>query len=263
MSIESAPFDILSAAPASAMTLTTRAGRNAAGASTCSASKAQCWSTGRRCSCRCGASSTAARSRRLTQVSISQMQPSPMASTVALRVQDIRRSLYYRLQGAERRIWLMTAYFVPSRRTLRALRQAAQRGVDVRLLLPGPVSDHPAIAHAGRRFYSPLLRAGVRVFEYQPRFMHAKAVICDDWVSIGSSNFDRWNLHWNLEANQEIDDQPFADQVCAVIDGDLRDCIEIRYPDWHQRGLAARLREQLWGRIDRLLEGLGRLRRDR
>ncbi|MBI5450712.1 MAG: phosphatidylserine/phosphatidylglycerophosphate/cardiolipin synthase family protein [Gammaproteobacteria bacterium] len=186
-----------------------------------------------------------------------------VAPAVALRVQDIRRSLYYRLQGAERRIWLMTAYFVPSRRTLRALRQAAQRGVDVRLLLPGPVSDHPAIAHAGRRFYSPLLRAGVRVFEYQPRFMHAKAVICDGWVSIGSSNFDRWNLHWNLEANQEIDDQPFADRLCAVIVSDLHDCIEIRYPDWHQRGLRARLREHLWGRIDRLLEGLGRLRRDR
>ena len=179
---------------------------------------------------------------------------------VALRVQDIRRSLYSRLRSAEHRIWIVTAYFVPSRRKLRALKLAAERGVDVRLLLPGPFCDHPAVRHAGRRFYSGLLKSGVRVFEYQPRFLHVKLVVCDDWVSIGSSNFDRWNLRWNLEANQEVDGRAFADASCAMIENDLRDSLEILYPEWHQRGLRARLREHLWGRVDMFLESLGRLR---
>jgi cardiolipin synthase A/B len=186
--------------------------------------------------------------------------PGRVTPGVALRVQDIRRSLYNRLRSAERRIWITTAYFVPSRRKVHALKNAVQRGADVRLLLPGPISDHPAVRHAGRRFYSGLLRAGVRVYEYQPRFLHAKTAVCDDWVSIGSSNFDRWNLRWNLEANQEVDDRSFADAACALFENDLRDSVEITYPDWRRRGLRARLREHLWGRVDLILESLGRLR---
>jgi phosphatidylserine/phosphatidylglycerophosphate/cardiolipin synthase-like enzyme len=186
--------------------------------------------------------------------------PGRVTPGVALRVQDIRRSLYNRLRTAERRIWIVTAYFVPSRRKLRALREAALRGMDVRLLLPGPHTDHPAVRHAGRRFYSGLLKSGVRVFEYQPRFLHAKTVVCDDWVSVGSSNMDRWNLRWNLEANQEVDGRSFAEAACAVFENDLRDSLEIHYSDWHRRGLRARLRERLWGRVDMLLESIGRLR---
>ncbi|BBI63966.1 hypothetical protein HSBAA_52720 [Vreelandella sulfidaeris] len=65
---------------------------------------------------------------------------------------------------------------------------------------------------AGQRFYQSLLKAGVRIFEFQPTFIHAKFVLADEWVSIGSCNFDHWNLHWNLEANQEaIDPQLAAD----------------------------------------------------
>jgi cardiolipin synthase len=86
---------------------------------------------------------------------------------------EMQRSLVTRTRQAERRVWLATAYFVPSRKIRRCLRRAAVRGVDVRLLLPGPHTDHPAIRHAGRRFYSGLLRHGVRIFEYQPRFLHA------------------------------------------------------------------------------------------
>jgi phosphatidylserine/phosphatidylglycerophosphate/cardiolipin synthase-like enzyme len=183
-----------------------------------------------------------------------------VAANAGLRVQDIRRSLLKRVGSAEHRAWIATAYFVPSRRLLRALKRAAGRGVDVRLLLPGPHTDHPAVRHAGRRFYAELLHHGVRLFEYQPRFLHAKSVLCDQWVSLGSSNFDRWNLRWNLEANQEVDDQRFAEAVGAMFEHDLRDSREIRADDWPRRGLLARLREQWWGRVDALLEALGRRR---
>jgi len=178
--------------------------------------------------------------------------------TTALARQDIKRSLYNRLRHAKRRVWLATAYFVPSRKVRRALKQAARRGVDVRLLLPGPYTDHPAIRHAGRRFYTGLLRAGIRIFEYQPRFLHAKTILCDDWVSIGSSNLDRWNLRWNLEANQEVESVTFGDAVKTMFDEDFRNSMECLYEAWRRRPWHARLREQLWGRVDMWLESLGR-----
>jgi len=186
--------------------------------------------------------------------------PGRVAVSAGLREQDIRRSLYNRVRVAQARVWMATAYFVPSRRLLRALRRAAERGVDVRLLLPGPITDHPAVRHAGRRFYGGLLRAGVRLFEYQPRFLHAKGMLCDDWVTIGSSNFDRWNLRWNLEANQEVEDARFAREVATMFERDFRDCLEIRHEDWRRRGWQTRMREQLWGRVDMLLDSLGRIR---
>jgi cardiolipin synthase len=191
-------------------------------------------------------------------------EPADMRGRVAtaspLRVQDIRRSLFHRVREAEQRVWLATAYFVPSRKLLRALKRAAQQGVDVRLLLPGPHTDHPAIRHAGRRFYNTLLRHGVRIFEYQPRFLHTKTLLCDQWVSIGSSNFDRWNLRWNLEANQEVDHPGFAESVRAMMEADFMESLEIDKERWQRRRWIARLREHLWGRVDMWLENLGRRR---
>ncbi len=183
-----------------------------------------------------------------------------VATASPLRAQDIRRSLFHRVHDAEQRVWLATAYFVPSRKLLRALKRAARQGVDVRLLLPGPRTDHPAIRHAGRRFYSALLRHGVRIFEYQPRFLHAKTLLCDQWVTIGSSNFDRWNLRWNLEANQEVDDPGFAASVRAMLEADFAQSAEIDKAQWQRRRWITRLREHLWGRVDMWLENLGRRR---
>jgi cardiolipin synthase A/B len=177
-----------------------------------------------------------------------------------LIVQDIRRSLFRRVRKARQRVWLTTAYFVPSRKFLHTLRQAAEQGADVRLLLPGRHTDHPAVRHAGRRFYSSLLRHGVRIFEYQPRFLHAKTLLCDQWVSIGSSNFDRWNFRWNLEANQEVYDPGFAGRVRVMFDADLKVSVEIDKDQWQRRRWITRLREHLWGRVDLWLENLGRRR---
>ncbi len=170
--------------------------------------------------------------------------------------QEIKRSLLKRIRNAEHWVWIATAYFVPSWKIRRALRQAARRGVDVRLLLPGRHTDHPAVRHAGRRFYHGLLNNGVRIFEYQPRFNHAKVYVADHWCSIGSSNIDRWNLLWNLEGNQEIDDQAFAATVMEVFKQDFRDCHEIKSEQWRLRPWYARIQEWFWGRIDLALQRL-------
>lgn len=159
--------------------------------------------------------------------------------------QEIKRSLVHRFRKARHRIWLATAYFSPPRRLRRHLTRAARRGIDVRLLLPGARSDHPLVWYAGRRYYGRLLRQGVRIFEYQPRFLHAKLYLCDEWVSAGSANLDHWTLHWNLEANQELDDGGFAPQVVDLFEHDFAQSREITWEDWRSRGWGQRLLERV------------------
>lgn len=173
-----------------------------------------------------------------------------VTATSGLVVQEIKRSLIRQIRGARRRVWISTAYFIPSRRTRRALRQAARQGIDVRLLLPGPYTDHPAVRHAGRRFYARLLHSGVRIFEYQTRFLHSKVVLCDDWVSLGSSNFDRWTVHWNLEANQEIRDARFAQEVAAMFEADFVRSVECEYEEMLRRPWYVRLWERWLAQVD-------------
>ena len=158
------------------------------------------------------------------------------------------------IDNAVRRVWIMSAYFVPSRRFRKALRRAARRGVDVRLLLPGARTDHPWVRQAARRFYGKLLRSGVQIFEYQPHMLHAKMILCDDWVSVGSSNLDRWSLRWNLEANQEVANTGFADAAAALFEGDFSVSRVISRRYWRQRAWLDRLRESIAGALDRQLD---------
>lgn len=171
-----------------------------------------------------------------------------------LRGGALTRSLLLAVLRSRQRVWIATAYFIPSRRLRRSLRRLARRGVDVRLLLPGPVTDHPGVRRASQRYYAGLLRHGVRIFEYQPRFMHSKLVLCDQWVSVGSSNFDRWNLRRNLEANQECQHPLVADAARALFETDFQQAREIRQGAWRGRGWWQRLREWLWSRVEVLLD---------
>jgi cardiolipin synthase A/B len=159
-----------------------------------------------------------------------------------------------RIAVARERAWIMSAYFVPSRRFRKALRRAARRGVDVRLLVPGPKTDHPWVRHAARRFYGKMLRSNVRIFEYQPRMLHAKMIISDDWVSIGSSNLDRWSFKWNLEANQEVHDAAFAAIAAAVFEGDCAQSEILSRRSWPRRAWVGRLQERIAGVLERMLD---------
>jgi cardiolipin synthase A/B len=159
-----------------------------------------------------------------------------------------------RLDSSIQRAWIMSAYFVPARRFRAALGRAARRGVDVRLLAPGARTDHPWVRYASRRFYAPMLRSGVRIYEYQPAMLHGKVILCDDWVSVGSSNLDRWSLRWNLEANQEIADTRCADRVAALFERDFAVSRVISRRYWRERAWLDRLRENIAGAIDRYID---------
>ncbi|MFI7865500.1 phospholipase D-like domain-containing protein [Ectopseudomonas khazarica] len=174
----------------------------------------------------------------------------------AAQHRDILLSLLRALRGARQRVWLATPYFLPTWKIRRALRRAAARGVEVRLLLAGRHTDHPPVRFAGQRYYPKLLKAGVRIFEYQPRFLHLKMVLVDDWVSVGSCNFDHWNLRFNLDANVEALDPGFTQAVAACFIEDFAVSREITLDDWQQRPWWRRAQQRLWGWLDRLAVNL-------
>ncbi|MDX1692993.1 MAG: phospholipase D-like domain-containing protein [Ketobacteraceae bacterium] len=170
--------------------------------------------------------------------------------------EQIKGALITELRKAKYAAWFASAYFYPPRKLRKAFEKAARRGVDVRLLLPGPRTDHPSIRYAGRTYYESLLEAGVRIYEYQPSFMHMKIAVVDDWVTAGSCNFDRWNLRWNLEANQEIIDPEFANQVRDMLVEDFKSAKLYTSQTWPERHLLVKLKERFWANVGILLEQL-------
>ncbi|ODC03987.1 hypothetical protein BFW38_11005 [Terasakiispira papahanaumokuakeensis] len=168
-------------------------------------------------------------------------------------LQVVKHSLLYRLRHAQHRAWIATPYFVPTRPIRRALIAAAQRGVDVRLLLPGPHHDHPWIRLAGQQFYQRLLANGVRIYEYQPRFIHAKVSRVDDWVSVGSCNFDHWGLRWNREANQELEGADAAWPVTEWFQSGFDQGQAIDPQRWAQRSRWQKIQQAFWGWVNGLM----------
>jgi cardiolipin synthase A/B len=175
------------------------------------------------------------------------------ASTPAARLTAARggrrnpllRSVIRRIGRAREQVWLCTPYFLPPRPLYKALQRAARRGVTVRLLVCGPCTDHPIIRFAGQHLYGRLLRAGVEIHEFQPCFIHLKAVRVDRWCTLGSFNYDRWNSSWNLEANVEWQDDRLCSELDALREQLQQECRAMDYAHWRRRGLVARLRESL------------------
>jgi cardiolipin synthase len=103
------------------------------------------------------------------------------------------RDFISRVQSAQNRIWITNAYLAPSTPLLRALAKAAQRGVDVKILVPRK-SDVFFMPWVTAAHYPKLLKSGIQVFEYIPSFLHAKVALIDDWAIVGSSNLNRRSL---------------------------------------------------------------------
>jgi cardiolipin synthase len=166
-----------------------------------------------------------------------------------------RRNPFYRallaaIDAARHRVWLTTAYLVPTRRLLRALTQAARRGVEVRLLLPG-ISDFWAPQAAGRSHYGRLLRAGVHVHERHDTFLHAKTCVIDGlWTTVGSSNLDWRSFLHNAEANLVVLDTGLAQEMERAYAADVALAREIQRAGWARRGWRARLAETVARRFE-------------
>ncbi len=155
--------------------------------------------------------------------------------------------------AARRRLWITNSYFAPRRAVVGLLAAAVLRGVDVRLLLSGP-TDVPLVRHAGHGLYARLLRAGVRLWEYQPSVLHAKTLVADDWVAVvGSSNLDYRSFRFNAECNLLVLGEGPARSLAEAFERDLEVAREIRQPEWDARSLAHRLGDALARKLAPLL----------
>jgi cardiolipin synthase len=166
---------------------------------------------------------------------------------------EIASSLAAMVAAARQRIWITNAYFAPRRRAVDLLGQAAARGVDVRLLLPGR-SDVSLVRHAGHGHYAALLARGVRIFEYQAAVLHAKTVVADDFLSIaGSSNLDFRSFHFNAECNVVLFGSDTALCFTEAFEKDLEKSVEITPAQWARRTTLHRIGDSLARRLGPIL----------
>ena len=154
----------------------------------------------------------------------------PIFASSARGRRQMRKLIYYSINNARKSIYLTTAYFTPSRRMLQILENAVKRGVEVKLLLPGR-SDISSAHYAGRAFFTKLLRAGIRIYNYQGEILHAKTFVFDEvWSIIGSANLDFQSLRRNDEGNVGIINRQFGKQMVDIFDEDLKKSTG-NYPD--------------------------------
>jgi cardiolipin synthase len=154
-------------------------------------------------------------------------------------------ALYYlSIASAKRSIDLTAAYFVPRPAFVEALTKAAESGVKVRILVPGPHIDKGFVRVAGRAAYRELLEAGVEMFEYQPTMLHAKTLVVDGvWSSVGTVNFDNRSFQLHDEVTLCVSDEQFAGKLTRSFEKDLERSERIDPERWDGRGPAHRIAE--------------------
>ncbi|HET8791854.1 MAG TPA: cardiolipin synthase [Modicisalibacter sp.] len=145
------------------------------------------------------------------------------------------------IHSAQHRLWVASPYFVPDQGVQDALRLAAMRGVDVRVIMPER-PDHLLIFLSAFSFLPDMLRVGVRIYRYQPGFLHQKVMLIDDHsASVGTVNLDNRSFRLNFEITAFIPDEGFAAEVQAMLERDLENCREVTLEELQQRPLWRKL----------------------
>ena len=137
--------------------------------------------------------------------------------------------------GAKKYIYLQTPYFLPTESLFQSLQIAALSGVDVRLMVSAK-SDSSYVDPASRSYYTDLLEAGMKIYELQGKFLHAKTLVADDMISvIGSANLDFRSFETNFEINCYLYDPHIARHNREIFLRDMENCKEICYEEWIKR----------------------------
>lgn len=154
------------------------------------------------------------------------------------------------IASAKKSIHLESAYFLPDKHVIEKLIDAKKRGVDVKIIVPGPYSDSEVVEHASRELWGDLLKANVQIYEYQPAMFHCKVLIVDRFlVSVGSTNFDQRSFRINDEANLNVIDASFANIQENIFERDLKNSKEVSFEDWRDRPL----KEKLLGKLTQII----------
>lgn len=169
-----------------------------------------------------------------------------LASSPSSEEHPLRLLFYLTFITARERLWITTPYFVPDKHTREAVKRRARAGVDVRILMPNEHTDARPIRRASHSYYTELLNAGVRIYEYQPTMIHVKHVVVDGlWSVVGSANMDIRSKELNQENVVGVIDREFAQEMERTFLADLEHAEEIDRAEWRRRGPGARVVERL------------------
>jgi cardiolipin synthase A/B len=150
------------------------------------------------------------------------------------------------IAAAEHSIDLAASYFVPDELIIEALLAARGRDVAVRILVPGPHIDSETVKLRSKAYWGRLLSAGMSIYEYQPTMLHTKLLVIDEeFVSVGSTNFDPRSFRLNDEASLNIYDRGFAQQLTSVFESDVGSATPYTLEMWEMRPLREKLAERL------------------
>jgi cardiolipin synthase len=150
--------------------------------------------------------------------------------------ESIRLMYLLSIASARKSVLLANSYFVPDELSVRTLVEARRRGVDVQIIVPGAEIDSEVTRAASHGRWGPLLEAGIAIYEFQPTMFHCKVMVVDDqWVSLGSTNFDSRSFRLNAEANLNVIDHGLALHERRAFEKDLRRSRRITLDEWRHR----------------------------
>ena len=156
---------------------------------------------------------------------------------------EIYKAYFVAIRGATKSIHITAAYFVPDVQILKALIEAAHRGVDVKVILPG-ITDGALVAYASHSFYKQMLEAGIKVYQLKASVLHAKTAVIDGtWSTVGSTNLDTRSFLHNKEINVVVMGDEFGREMESAFHEDLDDSNEIQLETWTHRPLWQRFME--------------------
>ncbi|MCA1562849.1 MAG: phospholipase D-like domain-containing protein [Acidobacteria bacterium] len=160
---------------------------------------------------------------------------------------DLKRLYLFGLASARQTVEITTPYFVTDESSRWALEDAVTRGVKIRMVVEGDITDAMPVKYASRKHYERLMELGIEIHEYQPTMMHTKVMVVDGiWSMFGSANFDNRSLELNDELNVAVTSRDLAGRFLQDFDQDLRASRRLTLETWRKRSLLEKTREKFW-----------------
>lgn len=160
---------------------------------------------------------------------------------------NVRLMYILSIELAQKNIRISTAYFIPDEHVRLLLIESARRGVKIEIIVPGESNDSKSSRGASRSIWGDMLKAGIKIYEYQPTMYHSKVMIVDDlWVSVGSTNFDNRSFSLNAESNLNVVDKVFAMERNAIFESDKKNSKEMTYDQWIHRPLFQKSMDKIY-----------------
>jgi len=182
-----------------------------------------------------------------------EIPPEPKDSAMVLRssptggANDLKRLYMLSIAAARRTLDICSPYFLTDESSRWEITQAIARGVKIRILVEGDITDAKPVKYSSRDAYQELMEQGVEIHEYQPTMMHTKAMIVDGvWSMFGSANFDNRSLELNDEMNVAVSDPGLAARLLEDFEQDLRRAKKLDLAEWRHRAALEKIREHFW-----------------